>query len=99
MIVLPLLRPWPAETDDYSSLKSGEAPLFLELGDQLDDTLEDEIAEDFEKVAKKVSSIVEAEKFFDEEPATASVLALDSPLVVDSPLALASVVNFSELIE
>ena len=65
LIVLSLLKPRSAESDYYRSLTSVEAPLFPGLGDEPDNILEDDTAEEFERVAEKVSSIARDANIFD----------------------------------
>ncbi|XP_062112252.1 uncharacterized protein LOC133823469 [Humulus lupulus] len=63
LIVLPMLKPRPAEKDYYLSLTEGDLPLYPGLGQDPSETDEEEDAT-FEKMAEKVSQAAEAAKIF-----------------------------------
>ncbi|XP_062086973.1 G-type lectin S-receptor-like serine/threonine-protein kinase At1g61550 [Humulus lupulus] len=63
LIVLPMLKPRPAEKDYYLSLTEGDLPLYPGLGQDPSETDEEDDAT-FEKMAEKVSQAAEAAKIF-----------------------------------
>ncbi|XP_062107687.1 uncharacterized protein LOC133818677 [Humulus lupulus] len=65
LIVLPMLKPRPAEKDYYLSLTEGDLPLYPGLGQDPSEADEEEDAT-FEKIAEIVSQAVEAAKIFDD---------------------------------
>lgn len=58
LIVLPVLRPRPAENAYYNSMIERKDPLFSGLNDDSDEVAEEDTVEDFAKLAEKVSSLV-----------------------------------------
>ncbi|XP_062083190.1 uncharacterized protein LOC133789353 [Humulus lupulus] len=112
LIVLPMLKPRPAEKDYYLSLTEGDLPLYPGLGQDPSETDEEEDAT-FEKMAEKVSQAAEAAKIFvdaapGEEvagptppipPASASAPASVSAPTPTPPPASASAPELADLIE
>ncbi|XP_062097994.1 uncharacterized protein LOC133803866 [Humulus lupulus] len=84
LIVLPMLKPRPAEKDYYLSLREGDIPLYLGLGQDPREADEEEDAT-FEKVAEIVSQAAEAAKISDDAVLEEEEVAGHTP-----PVALAT---------
>ncbi|XP_062079596.1 uncharacterized protein LOC133784113 [Humulus lupulus] len=89
LIVLPMLKPRPAEKDYYLSLTEGDLPLYPGLGQDPSEADEEEDAT-FEKIVEIVSQAAEAAKIFDNVAPGEEVAGPTPPVAPASAFAPAS---------